>query len=969
MSVLSVDNVSIRYMTGDFKDIGLKEYILRKITNNYRVVEFWADKNISFDLDSGDVLGIIGTNGSGKSTLLKVISGIMEPSEGVIKRKGNIAALLELASGFDGDLTVRENTYLRGAMLGYTKKYMDETYDSIIEFAELKDFQDRPFKQLSTGMKSRLAFSIASLVKPDILILDEVLSVGDGSFRKKSEEKMKDIIRSGATTILVSHSMEQIRQMCNKVLWIDKGIQIEFGDNVKEICDRYEDFLIGKTKLRQNEVGVTKTKVYNKENSNDNKQINKRERLDIGLLAIAAILFSLTFLICGPIQLYLSNITELWFSPNDLIGVCLLTGAIGSVVLFVVGTILIKPIRKIYVCILIGVSIGLYIQGNFVQTDYGVLNGNEIAWEQYTSTAIWNTLLWIVCLIAPFAVLIILKNDYRKCFCYTASLLSLVQVLAICIMALTTDYSTREIGGLYLSTKNLYNVSDKENVITFVLDMFDVEYFNEILKEEPSFLEPLDGFTFFNNTTCAYPTTKGSIPFMLTEKYYENEKTYSEYIIDAYHDTDFYDTLKKTGYKINLYTDELYVSNEALESYVENSIADELKVSSKAKLELYMLRLTAFRYFPHIAKKYVWFYNGNFEDLKTVSGIDDEIYASDNIPYYQELKKSKLQIDNSSKYYTFIHLEGAHNPFNLNEDVTLIEDGTGSAIKKAKASLNIVFEYIKQLQQNNVYDNSLIIITADHGFYDGSPTSPIFLIKTFNERGSLRISDVPISHANLHGTIMNELGLNTNNKYGISVFDISSKNAPVRRYLSYNWNSEWESEYLPDMKEYSISPNGNEKMNFMLTGNIYTPEGISHFTPYSYHIGETITFDDDNDGTQYFAGGISKIEGNFVWSFGNTGCVILNTESQPADCNCEIKFDRVYSPPQKLIITCDNETLFDGIIDSENLTVNFAIPKDCFKDGIIVLDLQYPDAVSPNSLSNSDDTRVLAVGFSSIRLS
>lgn len=243
ISILEVHDVSVRYMTGDFKDIGLKEYTVRKLKGNYHINEFWADRHITFSLEKGDMLGIIGTNGAGKSTLLKAISGIMEPTGGHVKREGNIAALLELASGFDGDLTVRENAYLRGAMLGYTRRFMDEKYEEIIDFAELRDFQDRPFKQLSSGMKSRLAFSIASLVAPDILILDEVLSVGDGAFRQKSEEKMREIIAGGATTILVSHSIEQVRELCNKVLWLHKGEQMEFGENTQDICDCYEAFL------------------------------------------------------------------------------------------------------------------------------------------------------------------------------------------------------------------------------------------------------------------------------------------------------------------------------------------------------------------------------------------------------------------------------------------------------------------------------------------------------------------------------------------------------------------------------------------------------------------------------------------------------------------------------------------------------------------------------------------------------
>ena len=247
LPLIECHNVSIRYITGDFREIGIKEFFIRKLTGKYKVNEFWADRHITFNINRGDMLGIIGTNGAGKSTLLKAISGIMQPTEGWVELRGKIAALLELASGFDGDLTVKENTYLRGAMLGYTREFMDSAYSDIIAFAELEEFESRPFKQLSSGMKSRLAFSIASLVKPDILILDEVLSVGDGAFRKKSEEKMKEIISGGATTILVSHSIPQVRSMCNKILWLDHGKQIAFGDDVKGICDMYEQYL--KTKV------------------------------------------------------------------------------------------------------------------------------------------------------------------------------------------------------------------------------------------------------------------------------------------------------------------------------------------------------------------------------------------------------------------------------------------------------------------------------------------------------------------------------------------------------------------------------------------------------------------------------------------------------------------------------------------------------------------------------------------------
>lgn len=244
MSELIIDakNVVVEYVVGDLKNISLKEYIVKKLKGQYKVQKFRAVDKVSFRLYTGDMLGIVGTNGAGKSTLLKVITQIMHPSEGYVTVNGKIAALLELASGFDPDLNIKENAYLRGAMLGYTREFMDEKYKDIIEFSGLQEFEERPFKHLSSGMKSKIAFSIASMVEPEILILDEVLSVGDGAFREKSENKMREIIANGKVTILVSHSIAQIRRMCNKVLWLDHGKQIAFGET-KEICDKYEQFL------------------------------------------------------------------------------------------------------------------------------------------------------------------------------------------------------------------------------------------------------------------------------------------------------------------------------------------------------------------------------------------------------------------------------------------------------------------------------------------------------------------------------------------------------------------------------------------------------------------------------------------------------------------------------------------------------------------------------------------------------
>lgn len=238
--MIKVDNVTMKFRMANDRINSLKEFIVNKILGKITYKEFTALKNVTFSIQKGEVLGIIGNNGAGKSTLLKVLSGIMEPTSGSVKVEGTIAPMLELGAGFDVDLTARENIYLNGAVLGYSKKYLTERYDDIVEFSELADFMDVPIRNFSSGMTMRLAFSIATLVNPDILIVDEILSVGDGSFQKKSAKRMAELMSGGTTVILVSHSIEQIRSMCSKVLWLEEGTVQMVGDT-RDVCKAYND--------------------------------------------------------------------------------------------------------------------------------------------------------------------------------------------------------------------------------------------------------------------------------------------------------------------------------------------------------------------------------------------------------------------------------------------------------------------------------------------------------------------------------------------------------------------------------------------------------------------------------------------------------------------------------------------------------------------------------------------------------
>ena len=243
-TAIEVDNVSMKFNLSREKVDSLKDYIFKTIKREIQYDEFWALKNVSFSVEKGDRVGILGLNGAGKSTLLKVISGVFKPTEGHVDKHGKMVPLLELGAGFDPQYTGKENIYLYGAMLGYTKKFIDSKYDEIVEFSELQKFMDVPVKNYSSGMKSRLGFSIATVVEPKILILDEVLSVGDAKFRKKSEKKIMSMFDSGVTVLFVSHSLEQVQRLCNKAMILEKGKLIAYGD-IDPISEQYSKMIGG----------------------------------------------------------------------------------------------------------------------------------------------------------------------------------------------------------------------------------------------------------------------------------------------------------------------------------------------------------------------------------------------------------------------------------------------------------------------------------------------------------------------------------------------------------------------------------------------------------------------------------------------------------------------------------------------------------------------------------------------------
>ena len=238
--MIILKNVSMKFNLGVEKEGSLKMIFINLFSHKKKKNKeyFWALKNIDFKIDKGDVVGIIGANGAGKSTLLKVVSGVYKPTTGTVTVNGKISPMIELGAGFDAELTARENIYLNGAILGYSKEFLEEKFDEIVEFSELKDFLDVPVKNFSSGMVAKLAFSISTIVDPEVLIVDEILSVGDIKFQEKSKNKMMSMIKGGTTVLYVSHSIATIKELCNKVIWLEHGEIVKIGD-AKALCDEY----------------------------------------------------------------------------------------------------------------------------------------------------------------------------------------------------------------------------------------------------------------------------------------------------------------------------------------------------------------------------------------------------------------------------------------------------------------------------------------------------------------------------------------------------------------------------------------------------------------------------------------------------------------------------------------------------------------------------------------------------------
>lgn len=545
-----------------------------------------------------------------------------------------------------------------------------------------------------------------------------------------------------------------------------------------------------------------------------------------------AILF-LGFISCiyAPFELYALNTQELWFLLKDFWYIPLICGAFAMIAAVILGLFLSGTLLKIYTGIIFGAGICIYVQGNFLNLKLGEITGSNIDWLQYRERMILNLLLWIL-VIGIITALCIFEREGTKRYVskiITGVSLFLTAMLFVTLMVLMVpclQESEKRPEEGYPTNQDMMSLSDNTNVLVFVLDTYDVNYFKGVLEEVPEFEEQLDGFIWFDNFAGCYPLTTWAIPFMLSGNYCQQGDPYEQVSINS-EERLYLDELAENGYELSLYTQYNLVPHRIGKNAI-NYVDADCVISDHKAFTVLLYRLVMCKYFPDICKPAVWLAPNDFEARKRLDS-GQQIYATNNLTLVDFLDQQEMTVDADHPQFKFIHLEGTHLPSNIDEWGHRVEDDSLIEEIPVKGSLRLVLRYMEEMKALNIYDNSIIIVTADHGVntlngdYHDAFNSPVFLVKPCNARGPLTVDHTPSSQSDLGATILDLTGIDTDiSFYGVSVFDENGERKKKRYYYTVdNVDSAITGKSTNILTEYEVNPDGISSDNFHPTGVKY----------------------------------------------------------------------------------------------------------------------------------------------------
>lgn len=538
----------------------------------------------------------------------------------------------------------------------------------------------------------------------------------------------------------------------------------------------------------------------------------------------------ITFFVYAPFELYLTNQTEFWFKLSMFAFVPIIISVVVGAFLILVGHVIREKYRQYFSAFIFGLALAIYLQSNFLNLQVGVLNGADINWKDYKVSFVVNLLVWMVCIITPCLLVKIKPQLMKKGMSYVSALISIMQIVTLIVLMITSYKPTEDLYKMYISDKNLFEVSKDDNVVIFLLDMYDDRDFKNIIEAEPELANELDGFTQFANSTGNYSTTSYSLATLFTGQYLYNDRPFSEQMTVAAEKSQMLNTLSENGFRLDVYTYSWGVLPTNILSKTSNYVEGKVKIGDYYQFTKKLYQLVACKYLPNIIKPYIWMNGTEFDQYKELSNNLQMEFDPNNVNFYKKLQKEGISTDSDQKCFKFIHLEGVHYPYYINEKVEMVDEGETSELKCARGALQIVQTYMDEMKKQGVYDNSSIIIMADHGYYwDGVLTNPVLLVKPRDAKGTLKVSNSPVSHHDFQPSVLSLAGLNKNMQWGESFFDIQEGVERERLFYQY-YLSEGAIDGNYRLIEYSIGSGSNKRESFQLTDVEYgaTGEKYSH---------------------------------------------------------------------------------------------------------------------------------------------
>ena len=541
---------------------------------------------------------------------------------------------------------------------------------------------------------------------------------------------------------------------------------------------------------------------------------NRKPRVWMSPLLVS-LLFSFTFCVFAPLELYFSNAGEFWFSLLDIAGGVALTFIAVWAALFGLCLLLRGKARVVGCAVLFGLAVMLYLQGNFLNPSYGVLNGEAIDWAAYTGYAVWNTALWV--LVPALCVWLALRKGkgFAGASRFLCVVLTLVQLTTLVTVSL--EPVPQKETGYCFSKQDEFTLSAKQNTVVFILDTVDTSTVEDMLASDASFFSPLDGFTLYPNSVCAYPVTKYAVPYLLTTTPFLFETSYGNYLESSWKADTFFHTLQKNGYSIRLYTESGFAL-DGMQGMVENLAHEQSAPTSVAALCGMLYRFAGFRYAPHLLKPSLWFYSDGFNSLRTQK--EGSIYVADDALFLSELKAGGLQCTDAAPVFALYHLEGAHVPTTLRADGTRASEGeTVTLDDQLHAVFGGVFSMLEQMKAQGVYDRSTIVITADHGNI-ALDHSPVLLIKPANATGALQTNPVLATQEDLHQTLLAAMGIDAPLSYGENLLSLAPDDYREGTHYDFRWTDG------DIFNEYTVAVDDTGKALYERTGQQYRTDGV-----------------------------------------------------------------------------------------------------------------------------------------------